>query len=332
MKTPRVSVLMPVYNGEQHLATALESILAQTFEDFEFLIINDGSTDETDTILRSYTDPRIQIIENEQNLGLIESLNRGLDMAKGEYVARMDSDDISLPTRLATQVAFMDAHPDIGVCGAWIRIMGERDVAKYFADPEDIAASLLFTTSLAHPSVMLRQSVLREFGLRYDESYPHSEDYALWCALSQHTKLANIPRILLEYRVHAKSVSHEEIESQRDGASRIRLAQLHALGLQPTPDQVRLHNTVHPKAGENVSSFLHASEAWLLSIRDANEKKPTYARASLARVLYERWRALCSLNAAADPSVAAIFISSPLFRFGSGKRYLDALKIAIRGF
>jgi len=117
MKEPKVTVLMPVYNGEKYLNEAIDSILGQTFKDFKFLIINDGSTDGTADILKSYKDSRIKVTNNEKNIGLTKSLNKGLKMAKSEYIARMDADDISLPTRLQKQVEFMDSHPKVGVCG-----------------------------------------------------------------------------------------------------------------------------------------------------------------------------------------------------------------------
>jgi len=124
---PTVSVLMPVFNGEQFLRPAMNSILNQTFTDFEFIIVDDGSTDHSREILNSYTDSRVRLICNESNIGLTDSLNRGLEAASGNYIARMDQDDISLPERLAKQVAFMDSHPEVGVCGTWAKDIDQTD-------------------------------------------------------------------------------------------------------------------------------------------------------------------------------------------------------------
>jgi glycosyltransferase involved in cell wall biosynthesis len=117
--SPKISVVMPVYNGKEYLALAVESILRQTFADFEFIIINDGSTDNSADIAASYEDPRIKLLHNDKNLGLIPSFNRGLENSRGEYIARMDADDIAFPDRFKKQVAFLDDHPDIALCGSW---------------------------------------------------------------------------------------------------------------------------------------------------------------------------------------------------------------------
>jgi glycosyltransferase involved in cell wall biosynthesis len=125
--SPYVTVLMPVYNTEMYLKEAIDSILNQTFRDFEFIVINDGSTDSTSDIIESYSDPRIIYLQNEKNLGVATSLNKGLSIAKGTYIARMDGDDVSRCDRLEKQVAFMDANPEIGVCGTWLETIGDRN-------------------------------------------------------------------------------------------------------------------------------------------------------------------------------------------------------------
>ena len=130
---PLVTVLMPVYNGEKYLKEAIESILNQTFKDFEFLIINDGSTDNSVKIIQSFNDLRIRLIHNESNIGLIKTLNKGLKLSNGKYIARMDCDDVSLPKRLSVQINFMEKHPEIGVCGSWVKIIGleQKFINKY---------------------------------------------------------------------------------------------------------------------------------------------------------------------------------------------------------
>ena len=127
---PKVTVLMPVYNGEKYLKEAITSILLQTFDDFEFLIINDGSSDASVDIIQSFRDPRIRLVHNDTNIGLIATLNKGLKLAHGKYVARMDQDDISLPRRLEKQTYFMDNNPDVGVCGTWIKLFMGLDYIK----------------------------------------------------------------------------------------------------------------------------------------------------------------------------------------------------------
>ena len=153
---PLVTVLMAVYNGEKYLREAIESILDQTYTNFEFLIINDGSSDRTEEIILSYNDKRIRYIKNEQNLKLIASLNKGLDLAKGEFIARMDADDISLPERLEKQINFLEKHPEIGLLGSWVRTLGltnNRNII-FKQGHNTIRIQLLFNNFFHHPSVV----------------------------------------------------------------------------------------------------------------------------------------------------------------------------------
>ena len=200
---PKVTVLMPVYNGEKYLKKAIDSILCQTFKEFEFLIINDGSTDKSVEMIKTYSDPRIRLVENEENLGLIATLNKGIDLARGKYIARMDQDDISLPERLVKQIAFMDTHPEVGVCGTWAKIIDDQGrVISLRRTPKGKAAHRLCwrPTPFIHPSCMLRSALIKEY--RYRSGFPHAEDYDLWLRLCLKTHFANIGEYLLLYRVH----------------------------------------------------------------------------------------------------------------------------------
>lgn len=205
---PKVSVLMPVYNTEEsYLREAIESILNQTFSDFEFIILNDGSTNNAQDIILSYKDTRINYVINEKNLGLIKTLNKGLDLAKGEYIARMDSDDISLPERFQKQVDFMDKNQNVHVVGTWYEWFPKCKVQKPAVTDKAIKECLLASSnSIAHPTVMLRKSVIDSLNARYDENYAYVEDYSLWLSLIDKVDFANIDEILLKYRIHPNSV------------------------------------------------------------------------------------------------------------------------------
>lgn len=205
---PKISVLMPVYNTEEiFLKDAIESILNQTFTDFEFLIINDGSTNNSEGVILSYNDERIKYIKNEQNLGLIKTLNKGLDLANGEYIARMDSDDISLPERFEKQVKFLDENPEIGILGTWCEWFPKQRVMKSFTENEKIKECLLIMhNEIGHPTVMIRKSLKDKFNIRYDENALYVEDYALWLSLIDKVGFANIPEVLLKYRRHSNSI------------------------------------------------------------------------------------------------------------------------------
>lgn len=227
---PKVTVLLPVHNGGAYLDEAVRSVFGQTFADFELLAIDDGSTDGSGEVLRRYRDPRLRLVENGRNLGLVETLNRGLTLSRGEYVARMDSDDVSLPERLARQIGFLDAHPDIGVLGSGGELIdGEgrtRAVFRYPLRHEVIRFCLHFFNPLAHPSVMMRRKVVlssggyRSAGLsREGASFP--EDYDLWWRLGDVTRLANLPDRLLLLRKHAATVTARHMEEFRANAARI---------------------------------------------------------------------------------------------------------------
>jgi glycosyltransferase involved in cell wall biosynthesis len=217
---PKISVLMPAYNAEKYITEAIDSILAQTFADFEFIIINDGSTDRTAEIVRSYKDPRIVFVDNEKNQGLITVLNQGMDMARGEYIARMDADDISLPERFAKQIAFMDAHPDVGLLGTQLQIFGYRHWKSSY--PEKIGILDIHKINhINHPTVMLRKSVFDKYNLRYNHDYIACEDYELWSRVVRYTKVANLPDVLLKYRLHDANESVKKRELQLKNAERI---------------------------------------------------------------------------------------------------------------
>lgn len=210
---PRVSVLMPVYNTRpEQLREAIDSILAQTFGDFEFLILNDRSTDpQVEEVVKSYSDPRIVYAVNERNLGISGARNRLLDMAKGEYLAVMDHDDISLPERFEKQVAFLDAHPEVGVLNTQFGTVGKEKTSNIAMDDITIKKALMMHCSdVCHPTCMLRRSVLEEHSIRYEEMFSPSEDHALFCRLIPHTKFAALPDVLFMYRAWQGNTSHKQ--------------------------------------------------------------------------------------------------------------------------
>lgn len=216
---PKVTVLMPVYNGEKYLREAIDSILNQTFTDFEFLIIDDGSTDCTWRIMKEHAarDPRIVLVHNDTNLGLTKSLNKGLDMAKGEYVARMDADDISLPERLAAQASFLDKHPDVGVVGTFAQKIDKNGCCmamwRFPTMHDSLFWALCFTTPLVHPSVMFRKTIIENIG-GYNEKLLVNQDRDLWQRLSCVTRFANLPNIHLLYRWHSDNTTNRHAEIQ----------------------------------------------------------------------------------------------------------------------
>lgn len=220
---PRVSVVMPAYNAEPYIAEAIESVLSQSFADFEFIIIDDGSADSTWRVVASFSDPRMRCVKNERNLGIVAALNRGLGLARGTYIARMDADDICFPDRFEKQVAYMDTHPECVVCGSRMRLFGaeQRETQQPSTDPE-IRAAMLFSNPFAHPTVMMRASVLRQTGLTYTEGYEGIEDYRLWADLLEANGgvFFNFPKALLKYRVHSGQITQRKPSRERTACRR----------------------------------------------------------------------------------------------------------------
>lgn len=225
MDTCLVTVLMPVFNAEKYVAEAIESILNQTYDNFEFLIINDGSTDKSEDIILSYKDSRIVYIKNQRNIRLVATLNKGIRMAKGKYIMRMDADDISVPDRMQKQVLYMEHDPKVGVCGSFLSVFGETInpyISKRPEDDANIRASLLVQNSLGHPNVTIRKSVMIENNIWYDEKFYRMEDWGLWVSLMPFCEFHNIQEPLLYYRyvttsesrMNKKDANHLRISSE----------------------------------------------------------------------------------------------------------------------
>ncbi len=216
--TPGISVVMSVYNGQRYLRQAIDSILNQTYTDFEFIIIDDGSTDSTREIVLSCNDRRIRFFENNENIGLTRSLNKGLQITRGRYVARMDADDISEPDRLDKQIAFLEDNPDCAVVGTFLKIIDENSnyvqTAHKPVGDSEIRKHLMSDNCIAHGSAMIRKSCLADVGF-YDESIERSQDYDLFLRLSEKYKMANIPQCLYMWRDHSENISVRHRNEQR---------------------------------------------------------------------------------------------------------------------
>lgn len=223
--TPLISVLIPIFNGEMYLQESLDSLYTQSFTDFEIVIVDDGSTDKTAQIINSQSDSRIRYFKNDHNSGIVYTLNRGLALCKGAYIARMDADDISLADRLKCQFAFMESHPEYVLCGTSLNKFSE---SYSFIDQrggldDDIRTKLLFDTAINHPSAMIRKSVLDAYNLKYPTIYPHAEDYGFWVSLSAYGKVANLEDVLVRYRMHGDNISMKFNHQQYLSMNKIRI-------------------------------------------------------------------------------------------------------------
>ncbi len=332
MPAPRVSVLMAVYDGETYLDEAIQSVLNQTFHDFEFIVINDGSTDGTAKIIERYRrgDRRIRVYE-QPNRGLVVALNRGFELARGEYIARMDADDVCVPERVAAQVAFMDARQEVGVCGTWIETMGTSNgnVRRYPPDDATIRSWLLFESVLAHPSVMMRRDLFVKTGLLYNAAYVHAEDYELWVRAARHTALANLPKILLRYRLHPQQVVEKHEATKLNSARLVRLTQLEHLGIRPTEEELVLHQALSTWQFEATPDFIGASFTWLRKLHTANHASRVYPEPAFLNVLGQRWSALCATATHLGLWTFRTFWRPP-FRANAGLTWKQMLKFAIK--
>jgi glycosyltransferase involved in cell wall biosynthesis len=234
---PLVSVILAVYNCEKYLGEAIASIQSQTYQNWELLIIDDASTDSSADIAAAYAqaDPRIQFLRQPQNAGPMVCFNRGIDRAAGKYIARLDADDLMLPARLAKQVDYLEAHPDVGLLGTAFEMIddqGDRIATCAVSTGTENLKTLLKTKNpILHPSIMMSADRLRAIGA-YSEAYPYAEDYALCLDFAEVSKIENIDEVLTRYRILSSSVSRKSLKKQSWDVLRIRWDKIRA-GVHP---------------------------------------------------------------------------------------------------
>jgi len=236
---PRVSVVMAVRDGERYLRTAIDSVLTQTFRNLELIVIDDGSTDHSAAIVRGVEDPRIRLLSNDGKRGLASSLNRGVTEARGEFIARLDADDIAMPERLARQLAFMDANPHVALLGSWyveISEDGEPLVRRRLPTEHwDLRWHLCVTCPFIHSAVLWRRSMVAERVGGYDETISYGEDYDLWHRLAARLPVATLPAYLVQHRLHSGSMTSTHAARARAGV-RMRIQSAARLLGWPTDD------------------------------------------------------------------------------------------------
>ena len=246
---PSISVVMPVYNGGTYLVEAIQSILNQTFTDFELIMINDGSTDRTVEVIASFRDKRITLLKNAVNLGNYPSRNSGMALARGKYICVMDADDVALPARLERQFNYMERNPDTGICGTFIQNIPSGFCPQFITDDELLKVAFLSDNYCSHPSLILRKEFLTRYGLHYNEGYCYAADFDLCARGFRYFKVQNIPEVLLQYRRHAGQISSAKFAEQQKFADEIRVRQLiENLGFEPGEIPVSLHLNLMKKA------------------------------------------------------------------------------------
>ncbi len=294
MKLPYVSIVMSTYNSEKYLIEAIESILTQTYTNFEFIIINDGSTDNSLDIIKDFMrkDKRIILISRE-NKGLPFSLNEGIMFAKGKYIARMDADDISLPLRLEKQINFMEKNREIGICGTAILNLDTGKQWLLNSNDKKLKTELLFSSIFAHPSVMIDRQILIDNKLFYNEKFLQAQDFELWTRMAEYTKFANLKIPLLRYRVLEESitrVSDKNIEDRYKIIKSIFIYSLKRLNIQNNEEENRLHFnlTVNTRIRDNQIEF-SSLEKYFSKLVEANYREKIFDNQELKKVLGKKW-------------------------------------------
>lgn len=295
LKSGLISVIMSNYNTpEEYLREAIESILNQTYLNFEFIIVDDCSTDDSLEIIESYNDKRIKIIKNSENMGITKSLNRGMKLSSGEFIARMDADDISLPERFEKQVDFLKQNPDVIVCGTWVELFGngasaynEKYSRKILPEREQLQINLLFGNhmNIIHPTAMFRHQTIIEKGIQYNENYPCAQDFRMWVDCSQKGELSNVSEVLFKYRIHNKAVSSDKKNIQNECAKNIMAEQLSWLGLELPEDWETIHWGL--LTGRKPYNLRYLE--WIKAVIKGNKKHKVFNHKKLKNTLWYKW-------------------------------------------
>jgi glycosyltransferase involved in cell wall biosynthesis len=298
-QNPKVTVFIPVHNREHYIGDAIQSILAQSFQNFDILLIDDGSTDRSVEVMRSFHDPRLTIVCNETNLGIPRTRNRGLELARGEYIALLDSDDRAAPDRLLKQVAYLDAHSDYAQIGSWCRMMNEqgiplKKIKRQPSQPEEIQSELLFRCCMSNRTIMGRTEILRKFGYRND--FPRCQDYDLHVRLSSHYKMANIPECLVLGRIHPQQITALTTDLGDAKKREIISGQLHKLGVAYCPEDLDRHlmlSRMRKMQFTPDASYIQWAEEWLLGILQGNRINKIYSPNTFSTIISKKWIHVC---------------------------------------
>lgn len=312
---PCVSVVLPVYNVADCVESAINSILKQTFTDFELLVFDDYSTDGTAAKIEAIADPRLRFFRNNQNLGRAGTDNAAIPYVRGEFIAKMDGDDLCHPERLAHQVAYLKSHPQVNVVGSWMQNFGASTyLNKYLATPEASRVLTLFTPPTGNPSVMLRASLLQEENMRYDATLRQAEDYDFFARYLSELRIVTLPKALIQYRVPGIADTRRiAILEERAGvANEIRARLLSDWDLAYTARELHVHNTIAVLERPLGDISLAEAEAWLCRLIRHNHERPLFEPDALRQGLGKRWFEVCYTHPKPWLQSALQFERSPL--------------------
>jgi glycosyltransferase involved in cell wall biosynthesis len=311
----RISVIVPAHNVEKFIAATLDSLLRQTFPYFEVLVIDDGSTDGTARVVESYDDQRIFLIQHGKNQGLAAARNTGFHLARGEFIALLDADDLALPIRLAEQVAALEADPALGMVGSHVCVLDEEGRSKGViwrrpVTPEDASIRMLFRNSFS--AVMaLRKTAIPAGGYRH---LPMAEDYDFNMRVARHSKVMNLDKALTQIRVRHDGLTCTKPELMEMCVREVMREQIRELGFEATPHQLNLNRHVGALTMTSSLTLLKEVEAWLTKLCDANKKIKRYPEDAFQQVLAEEWFQVCKFASPLGLQALRIWHASPLSR------------------
>ena len=294
---PKVSVILTVYNRASMVRAAIDSLLAQTFTDFEIVVIDDGSTDGSVGLIKSIDDPRIKLVAHERNLGTPTARNSGLEAASGEYIAWLDSDDLARPKRLQRQVAYLDAHPSIAMVGSSAGAIRSNGRRRWMRQPrpsshDEIVSMMQFRTPMLQSSIMGRAEILKQYPYRLE--FPVCQDLDVFIRLTRDHRVANMPQVLVDRRFHEGQVVRQRADKIIDRKRVLFRDLLERLGIEPTEEELDRHIRLGRINKSPINrEFLEWSRHWLDRIVDANRARGVYDEKGLEQTIKRVWRRAC---------------------------------------
>lgn len=292
--SPKVSVVIPLFNKAPYIRETIDSVLSQTFQDFELIIVDDGSIDGSQEVVRSIEDPRIRFYQNVQNMGTARIANKLIDLSKGEYIARLDADDIAPPYRLEKQIAYMDTNPEVGVSSGKMKTFGAEDaVWEIPQSHEELKARILFNTPIYQGAAIIRRSMLVESGIRYDEQSANlAEDWLFWFNLLDHTRFGNIPDVLNLYRIGEQNISNIEKDRFYKARTILYSKMFRSLGLPLEKVDIHFYTKPYfdhlPVSPETVGEF----DQWLKFLSSFNHQQKIFNSRLFEQELRNKWSRL----------------------------------------
>lgn len=286
---PLVTILMPNYNNEPFLKEAMDSMLNQTYKDFIFLIVDDGSTDKSVEIIKSYDDSRIKLVVKEKNSGIVDSMNIGIDLIDTKYFVRMDGDDISEPDRIRQLVDYMETHTDVGVCGSHYKLFGDKnEVTRMELNGNMIKAKLIYTNGMSHAPSIFRTEVLKKTGIRYTNNHPYMEDYDIFFRLKNSTNFVHLDQVLYHYRILKHNSTVKNIHTILDRKREMYKDVISELGIEPTNKNLDLH--IQYFLGDVPLEYaMKDYRNWMITLMSKNKEKRIYPEKELDAFLTRSW-------------------------------------------